>query len=384
MGAPRTGAGRLRVWFAAALLHQAPARPPPGGEILDARLQRQAEALAIPVEFLEDFTALARRYRAHLSAEQQWRLLAEGVCNAKTLAMLYRRQVAAYAAGDLTAFFAQAEALGPSDPGLAQVVQRVLIDRRNAAFWRTLEQPLGRGATLVAVGASHVVGPGGLVARLKAAGATVTPLTLHEALAEVAGGEVTLPETRLAATRRWLAGQGLTWITPPTWTPVAPETLRARLCPGRLCRVDATYLPSTETVLLAHGVYAQLLQARSVPYAESLLVREGARHALSQEGLEPLTPLDPALAHRCLRREILHRASWLQGAFLAAVGAPQRAQLFPRDGRCPAFRRPRQNANPRARLANPTPNHKARANAARGRATGTGLTTGMAKVAPVK
>lgn len=83
----------------------------------------------------------------------------------------YRRLVAAWMAADLDAL--DREAIQPLK-AVAPTLFRRLVADRNAAWAKTLDARLkGRGRTVVVVGVGHLVGEGGLPARLRALGYSV-------------------------------------------------------------------------------------------------------------------------------------------------------------------------------------------------------------------
>jgi uncharacterized protein YbaP (TraB family) len=80
--------------------------------------------------------------------------------------------VRAWMAGDTAGLDREAlEPMRKASPGLF----RRLVTERNEAWIRTLDARLkGRGRTVVVVGVGHLIGQGGLPARLRALGYSVT------------------------------------------------------------------------------------------------------------------------------------------------------------------------------------------------------------------
>ncbi|WP_309088159.1 TraB/GumN family protein [Phenylobacterium sp.] len=84
----------------------------------------------------------------------------------------FDKLVAAWAAGDLDMI--DREALQPLRRASPLLFRR-LVDERNARWTARLDQRLkGRGRTVVVVGMGHLIGPGGVPARLRALGYSVT------------------------------------------------------------------------------------------------------------------------------------------------------------------------------------------------------------------
>jgi uncharacterized protein YbaP (TraB family) len=67
--------------------------------------------------------------------------------------------------------------LDPDEREMAPAFHEALIDRRNEAWMEPLQEQLVQGGAFVAVGLGHLVGPEGILARLRAAGYTVERAT---------------------------------------------------------------------------------------------------------------------------------------------------------------------------------------------------------------
>lgn len=369
LGLPRTRLDRLQPWFAAALLSQAPALSNrPGEPILDAYLQSAAAALAVEGRFLEDLTDLAHYYYQGFSPEEQIELLAEAVCNQGRLTELVRQQTRAYAANDVATFYRLSNAYTGADAALTEKLVQVFVRRRNAVFWPQLWAEIRRGGAFVVVGNAHVLAPDGLLALLRAEGEAVavrelSPATLSPTLtAEDIPGLV-------AWVTHWLRGLVVEHPSAELFadlrlTAESLPAMRQRLCPGRSCVVEASYLPASRAVVVLMPLWARLLtspetpsyrlgedglerssgsgQSRPDPYAESVVVRELSRHALSESfGPELRRRLEgSANAAHCERNWLLHWAALAQQAYLRAKSAPEQAYPFPLDPRCPAFEPP--------------------------------------------
>lgn len=336
---PVAAAERWQPWFVAALLNQAPALPAPGERILDVRLLEQARALGLNTRFLETFEAIAAGY-GRFNPDQHLRLLWEAVCNQDTLAALVAEQTAAYAANDVAGLHAALHRYTGSDSVLADHLGEVFVVQRNTAFWRALEPEFRRGGVFVALGALHVFGDGGLREQLAATGLSVEavdPDTVEAAL------PASVTERLMAWTVDWLTARGLESIDSVDLADLRIDfeslpALRRRLCPGRRCLVESTYLPEEQRILLETGQYARLSAShRAQPDAESLLLRELVRHALyRRHGMQLRERLaDHPRAEACLRSAVLHQASLARNAWLRGQGVVPATRPFVRDARCP-------------------------------------------------
>lgn len=130
---------------------------------------------------VEAVLAQAFAGRAHLALETQDAQLAmfDGLPEAAQRVLLaqaiddpaaYARELAAWRAGDVDAL---AAGLAPGFRA-APVLREVLVTRRNARWAGWIARALGQpGRVLVAVGAGHLVGPGSVVAMLRARGVRV-------------------------------------------------------------------------------------------------------------------------------------------------------------------------------------------------------------------
>jgi len=166
LGVGHERADRLTAWAAANLI----GRPPPraGGVTLDEKLQVQAQASGRPVHALETLSDLIAAL-GRVSPEDHLALLVDTVCQAHTLARELEVDLGHYLRGDLDSLLARAQAPIRTEPAFARH-WAVLVDGRNASFMRELLPLLAQGGQFVAVGALHLPGDGGLLARLEAAG----------------------------------------------------------------------------------------------------------------------------------------------------------------------------------------------------------------------
>lgn len=351
-GLPLAALERARSWFAAAWLSQAPAaRFPENRVILDVFLQQTAAALAIPIRPLETLASLGMLYQTAFDRGQQQRLLWEAVCNRSINEQAIVEQTQAYLADDVQALYQAASRFQASDPALGERLLQVFVTQRNAAFWAKLAPELEQGGVFVAVGALHLFGEGGLLERLATGdGFAVRRIDPAALTLTLEAGEI---PALTAWVERWARGQGISVPAQPFAAvrighrPAA--VLRERLCPGRPCRVEGTYLPETEDILLTDDLFAAMLAGaasgetyvqdgrlhrRPGPvaassgdaYAASLVIRELVRHLLLQGGAGG--------TDRCARGRALHRASLAQQRYLREQRSPRTAHVFPLDARC--------------------------------------------------
>ena len=338
---PADNAERLQPWFVGALLAQAPALPRHRSErILDQVLWDTARTLALPTKTLEDFSAIADYYEHQFSRDEQIRLLAEAVCNQALLTQAVQQQTAAYAANDVDTFYSLLHEFDGSDPALSTKLLDVFVRQRNAQFWHKLWPEIQQGGAFIAIGGLHLFGEDGLLPRLREQpGVTlraIEPASLH----------FTLTVAERPEALKWVLNRtqdmGLTTMTKAqlasaTMVHVPLSELRERLCPGRLCQIESSYSAVDQTLLFRDDIFARLLlqptpATRNIrAYADSLLVRELMRHALSGS-------LQTAQASaKCINNAILHLASLAQHDYLREHQVHAKSHLFPLDSRCPAL-----------------------------------------------
>jgi uncharacterized protein YbaP (TraB family) len=166
LGVLGSHADRLTPWAAANLV----GRPPPraGGITLDERLQLEAQATGRPVRALETMSGLIAAL-ARVSPEDHLALLVDAICQADTMARELEVDLGHYLRGDLDALMARAREPIPHEPAFARH-WAVLVEGRNESFMQELLPLLAEGGQFVAVGALHLPGEGGLLARIEAAG----------------------------------------------------------------------------------------------------------------------------------------------------------------------------------------------------------------------
>ena len=139
---------------------------------LDQHFYEQAKAGGKTVQGLETVDYQISRFDG-MTAEQQDRLLATTLKELATETAAVGKLGAAWKAGDLPAIERIALADLKSDPVM---YQRLLVERNNN-WMPKIEALFARpGRALVLVGAAHLVGPDGLIAKLRAKGFTVEQL----------------------------------------------------------------------------------------------------------------------------------------------------------------------------------------------------------------
>jgi hypothetical protein len=234
-----------------------------------------------------------------------------------------------------------------------------LVGMRNERFWQQIESELAKGGVLVAVGNLHLLGEGGLAQRLAGTGFTVSALDPGRLRVPLDAEQV---PALTGWVRDWVAredGPREVGFAGLRIEPRSVVSLRRLRCPGQRCRMEGTYLGAEQRIILEMGIYARLLAGGAMPlaefrdgalvlshnraprtednataYAESILVRELARHALHGSSVtgdgEPPDGPDA----RCRDSRTLHRASLAQAGYLGHRGVSARAHVFPVDPRC--------------------------------------------------
>ncbi|KVT52594.1 hypothetical protein WK54_20015 [Burkholderia ubonensis] len=141
----------------------------------DAIITAAAHDRQLPKRYLETDQEI-RRLRLQLPADNVSKSFE--VAFSPKAAQLKARVVAALNRGDyadVAAASAESQALAGDDP---KQINAIMVRHRDAEWMKTLPGLLDSGATFVLVGASHLLGPDGLIARLRARGFVVRPIEL--------------------------------------------------------------------------------------------------------------------------------------------------------------------------------------------------------------
>src|SRR3954447_1641478 len=139
---------------------------------LDQHFYEEAQQAGKPVQGLETFDYQISRFDG-MTMEQQERLLAETLKELETETATVGKLGDAWKAGDLATLEQITLADLKSDP---LMYQRLLVERNNNWMPKIEALFARRGRALVVVGAAHLVGPDGLLAKLKAKGYTIEQL----------------------------------------------------------------------------------------------------------------------------------------------------------------------------------------------------------------
>ncbi len=139
---------------------------------LDKHFYDQAKAGGKPVQGLETTEFQISRFDT-MTMEQQDRMLAATLKELATEAAAVNKLGDAWKSGDLSAVETIALADLKSDP---LMYQRLLVERNNNWMPKIEALFARRGHALVVVGAAHLVGPDGLLAKLRAKGYTIEQL----------------------------------------------------------------------------------------------------------------------------------------------------------------------------------------------------------------
>ena len=345
---PSAQIDRLQPWFVGALLAQAPARPQRRNErIIDHYLWDIARKLEIPTHTLEDFSVIADYYERRFSLAEHIRLLAEAVCNQGVLRAAIERQTQAFANNDPVLFYRLLHEYNGSNPALGNKLIEVFVRERNEAFWAKLWPQLQEGNVFIAVGGLHLFGEGGLLERLRTQSTIILrpidPASLRFAF------DVSERSQTLLWVQGWLKDAGFEGISQEGLATVRLEhlslgELRERLCPGRYCTIESTYIAAEQAILFCDEAFASLLIDESALsarlYADSLLVRELVRHGLNRRVAQRIAAQQGTFERgqgQCIQNAILHQASLAQQAYLREHQSGLSAHLFPLDPRCPAL-----------------------------------------------
>jgi len=172
-GYPTEAVDRMRPWAVAITL----AVPPPrSGQFLDLVLYQQATGRGIAVRGLETLSEQLAIFD-RLSLDEQRALLRLSLDEYGQEAEAFEAMHRAYLARDLEVLAnLSREAFAQLPPGLGARFEDALLTQRNRRMAERAEPALRAGGAFVAVGALHLAGEDGLVARLKARGYRLTPI----------------------------------------------------------------------------------------------------------------------------------------------------------------------------------------------------------------
>lgn len=170
--ADKTVLDRLEPWLAELALAGAAYRRAGAG--IEAGVEKAVEAAAAPGAQRRAFETVAEQLAIFDEAPEAEQLasLRQTLREMEEDPDAFDKLVAAWAAGDIA--WLDREALQPLKEA-APVLFRRLVEERNARWTETLAARLkGRGRTVVVVGMGHLIGEGGVPARLRALGYSVT------------------------------------------------------------------------------------------------------------------------------------------------------------------------------------------------------------------
>ena len=169
---------RMKPWAVLALLE---ARGERGGEeAMDARLQRIAREAGKPLVHLETLEQQLQALDC-VPANEHAQVLDERLRKSWLLRIESAEAMAFYRSRNLDAWLANIDEMeGLSDAArvIEQRARHCLLEERNARWIGPLQTLFQDRAALVAVGAIHLVGPDGLIARLRRDGYRVDALPL--------------------------------------------------------------------------------------------------------------------------------------------------------------------------------------------------------------
>ena len=177
-GLPRTMLQRMQPW-AAAILISVPeveyARMSSGAPVLDQQLEDLAETAGIGVvglETVEEQLAALSGLDEELQIEQ----LRVAIGDHDRIDAIFEQMLHYYLSGDLSGFHNwMLDQMAGADPELVAAFLDTLIDQRNVRMADRVRPFLNDGGAFVAIGALHLPGPNGVLARLADQGYAITP-----------------------------------------------------------------------------------------------------------------------------------------------------------------------------------------------------------------
>jgi hypothetical protein len=171
-GVDKTVLDRLEPWLAELALAGAAYRKSGAG--LENGVEKAVEAAAPPAAQRRALETVAEQLAIFDEAPEAEQIasLRQTLVEMETDPQAFDKLVAAWARGDVATI--DREALQPLRKA-SPVLFRRLVEERNVRWTHTLDRRLkGRGRTVVVVGMGHLIGDGGVPARLRALGYSVT------------------------------------------------------------------------------------------------------------------------------------------------------------------------------------------------------------------
>jgi uncharacterized protein YbaP (TraB family) len=157
----------LKPWAVATILSSPPSET---GEFLDMLLYRTALAETKRIEGLETMAEQLAVFD-DLAESDQVALLRETLASREDLPAIFEELMTAYLDRDLAKLQTISERhLADSDPRLAALFQKVVIDSRNDRMVERMAPLLDQGGWFVAIGALHLPGALGVVEQLRRRG----------------------------------------------------------------------------------------------------------------------------------------------------------------------------------------------------------------------
>jgi hypothetical protein len=172
-GYPPAAVDRMRPWAVAVTLAMPPVRT---GRYLDLVLYEQALAQGLTVQGLERIAEQLGVFEG-LSTADQAALLRLSLDEYGREAAAFEALHQAYLARDLDYLVTlSTQAFAKLPPALAETFEAAILTERNRRMAERAAPQLAAGGAFVAVGALHLAGEDGLVARFRARGYRLTPL----------------------------------------------------------------------------------------------------------------------------------------------------------------------------------------------------------------
>lgn len=180
-GLPGDAAGMLKPWLVSTLLAVSECerrQTASGAQVLDMKLASRAKEAAIPVVGLETIEQQLAAL-AGIPEDQQLQMLRVSLKYYERTADMMETMLQLYLKRDMGAAMPFQKALA-AEMGVGEDAfegfQKSLLLERNARMSAEALPHLAKGSAFIAVGALHLPGKAGLVALLREAGYTVTPI----------------------------------------------------------------------------------------------------------------------------------------------------------------------------------------------------------------
>ena len=169
-GIPPLLAKSMKPWAVALVLSMPTVR---NGEVLDQKLYLEAKQQGKSIQPLETLQEQIGIFN-NMSEDHQITLLKGAVANYEKLPEMIEQLIQTYLSRDIDKLQSLSKSLGPDDPEMIELLNDILVVKRNINMSERLSAILDHGNAFIAVGALHLPGPEGIIRLLENKGYKLT------------------------------------------------------------------------------------------------------------------------------------------------------------------------------------------------------------------